>query len=250
MKLLPLLLVFTLPSAAHAYLPPAFFIYSKVAEQKAKNPVPTGVVLMVARPMAGGTEEILGSVVLSEWKASKGGWPSLSLIFEANQDSLIQTVSAFGIPVLKESDLFRVDKDKVKTLKDPPRPFYRVDQSVSLKRTRQTYAWVHGSKESEKSVWVEKDSFLPLKIAGPCPPSVSGLGWAKSGENKCEVEFRNLQALKRGNPQGARLTLWKDGSPVLFLSFDKVTSGKTLPPKDEDDRLPPEVKEITEAILH
>jgi hypothetical protein len=248
MKLLPLFVVLLASPNAHAYLPPAFFVYSKVVEPKAKSPAVNGVALTVSKPQAAGTEEILGSISLTDWKSGSGGWPTLSLIFDGDQEALVRAVSSFGLTVLKETELLRIDKDKSAAMKDPPHPFYRTDPHMSLKRTRQTYAWVHGNADG-KSVWIEKDSFLPLKIAAPCPSAASGLGWAKAGDNKCEVEFRNLGALKRGNFSSARLTLWKDGAPLLFFNFDKVATGKMQLPK-ADDRLSAEVKEIAETILH
>ncbi len=236
------------PIHAQAYLPPAFFIYERIAEQKAKTIV-SGIALTVARPQTAGTEEILGTLSLSEWKPESGGWPALSLIFQNDAGSLIDAVTAFGISVPKETELLRVEKEKLTAMKDPPHPFYRADKTMSLKRARQTYAWVHSRAETGRSVWVEKDSFLPLKILAPCPAAVASLGWAKSGENKCELEFRNLTALKRGNFQSARMTLWKDGAPLLFFTFDKIASGKIkLPPSD--GKLPTEVKEIAEIVLH
>ena len=201
----------------------------------------------MARPQASGTEEILGTIALTDWKGTSGGWPVLSLIFDSDQEALIQAVTGFGLNVLTENELLRIEKEKAGQMKDPPRPFYRTDPHMSLKRTRQTYAWVHG--RDDRSVWVEKDSFLPLKVAGPCPAPAAGLGWAETGENKCEVEFRNLGALKRGNFSSARLTLWKDGAQLLFLNFEKVATGKMLLPKS-DDRLTADVKEIAETILH
>lgn len=249
MKLGLVLALLALPLTARAYLPPSFFVYSKVVEQKAKTPV-TGVAMTISRPQSAGTEEILGTMVLQEWKAaSPQGWPTLSLIFENDPEALIQAVTGFGLTVLREPELLRVEKEKLASLKDPPHPFYKVDPNMSLKRTRQTYAWVHANSEAGKAVWVEKDSFLPLKVAGPCPSAASGLGWAKAGDNKCELEFRNLGAIRRGNFQSARLTLWKDGAPLLFLTFDKVTSGKAVLPKG-DENLPGDVKEIAEIILH
>lgn len=237
-----------LPGAAFAFLPPAFFIYSKLTEQKPKNTV-TGVALTVARPQTAGTEEILGTLMIPEIKPVPGGWPTLSLIFGTEQQALIQAVTAFGITVIPESDLLRVEREKLIVMKDPPVPFYKPDRTMSLKRARQTYAWVHSNAESGRSVWIEKDSFLPLKIAAPCPAGAVALAWAKAGDNKCEVEFRNLYALRRGNFQNARLTLWKDGAPLLFFTFDKLASGKTKPPPS-DGRLAPEVKDIAEIILH
>lgn len=236
------------PLAAHAYLPPAFFVYSRLVDQKAKNSI-TGVSITVARPQAGGTEEILGSLTLPEWHTTEGGWPTLSMIFYNDSEALIKAVTSFGLEVARETELLQVPRDKLMAMKDPPLPFYRPDPTMSLKRTRQTFAWVHSNAAAGKSVWVEKDSFLPLKIAAPCPPAAVNLVWAKPGENRCEMEFRNLLALRKGNFQSARLTLWKDGSPLLFLTFDKLASGKTkLAPAES--KLSPEVKEIAEAVLH
>jgi len=240
-------LVFT--SSAQAYLPPAFFVYLKLVEPRAKLPVVTGVNLTIARPQGSGTEETLGTISISDWKNKSGGWPTLSLIFEGDQEALIRAVAGYGLTVLREPELLRIEKEKAMAMKEPPRPFYRTDPNMALKRTRQTYAWVHGNNESGKSIWLEKDSFLPLKVSGPCPATAAGLGWAKAGANKCEVEFRNLHALKRGNFQSARLTFWKDGAPLLFLNFEKLTTGKVQLPKS-DDRLTPDVREIVETILH
>ena len=247
---LPLIASIFFSSPALAYLPPSFFVYSKLVEPKAKLTPVSGVAITIARPQSSGTEEILGSLSLPDWKSSPApGWPVLSLIFEGDQEALIQAIKNFGLSVPREHDLLRVEKEKLAGLKDPPNPFYKVDPGMSLKRTRQTYAWVHSDSASGKAVWVEKDTFLPLKVAAPCPSAATSLGWAKAGENKCEVEFRNLGALRRGNLQSARLTLWKDGAPLLFLTFDKLSNGKAALPK-ADEKLPPEVKEIAETILH
>jgi hypothetical protein len=233
---------------AAAYMPPAFSVYAHLAEQKAKTPV-TGVAVTISRPQAGGTEEILGTLSIPELTSPAGGWPTLSMLFAANEESLVRTVTAFGLTVTSESDLLRVEKEKLAAMKDPPQPFYKTDRTMSLKRARNTYAWVHGSTDGSRAVWVEKESFLPLKITAPCPSAASSFGWAKAGENKCELEFRNLYALRRGNYQSTRLTLWKDGTPLLFLSFDKLQTGKVkLPPPDE--KLSADVKEVAETILH
>lgn len=242
--LLPLLLT----AFAHAYLPPAFFLYSRIGDQKTKNPV-TGVAITVARPQASGTEEILGTTTVTMQEFTEGGWPGLSLIFHSDTAELLHAVSAFGLHVAPEHDLLRVDRARLAGMKEPPDPFYKTDPTMSLKRTRQTYAWVHSSTDGSRSVWVEKDSFLPLKVVAPCPPEAAALAWAKAGDNKCELEFRNLYALRHGNLQSARMTLWKDGAPLLFFTFDRLASGKTkLPPAD--GKLPPDVASIVQTILH
>jgi len=242
------LAIFLAPVAAFAFLPPAFYVYSRLAEQKNKNTV-TGVALTVARPQAGGTEEILGTLTIPEIKPAEGGWPTLNMIFGIDHQALVQSVTEFGLTVIPETELLRVERERLAAMKDPPRPFYKSDRTMSLKRARQTYAWVHSNSQTGQSIWIEKDSFLPLKIAAPCPAAAATLAWAKAGENKCEVEFRNLSALRRGNFQNARLTLWKDGAPLLFFTFDKLATGKNrLAPSD--GKLPADVKDIAETILH
>lgn len=236
------------PPAAHAYLPPSHYVYTKLGDQKPKVPV-TGVALTIARPQSGGTEEILGTLTITDWKPVKGGWPGLTILFHNDAESLVRSAEAFGLDVVPEAQLLRVERTKLYSMKEAPDPFYRFDPTMSLKRTRQTYAWVHSNLEAGRSLWVEKDTFLPLKIAAPCPAPVASLGWAKAGEGKCELEFRNLYALRRGNFQSARMVLWKDGAPLLFFSFDHLASAKAkLAPSD--GKLPDDVKEIAETILH
>lgn len=237
------------PASASAYLPPAFYVYSHIADQRAKTPAPS-LQISVSRPMGSGTEEVLGSITIPAWNPKPEGWPSLSLLFSGESDSLIQSVVSFGIPVAKESDLLRARADQVAAMKDPPKPFYKPDKRMGLKRYKQTYAWVH--RENNRAVWVEKDTFLPLKIEGPCPEEVKELSWAKSGENKCELEFRNVYSLRRGTPQNSRITIWKDGSPVLFFSFDRAVPPKAggVPALAAENKLPPNISAIADSILH
>lgn len=245
---LPFLAILIAPTA-HAYLPPAFYFYAKLAEQKGKATVQS-VTLGVSRPQAAGTEEALGSVTIvpaSGTRPPPGAWPAMSVLFESDPDALIRAVQAFGLSVAKETDLLRVSREQLNAMKEPPRPVYKADRTMSLQRSRQTYAWVHGNKESGKSVWAEKDTYLPLKIAAPCPEAATNLSWAKAGDNKCELEFRNLYALRRGNFQSARFTLWKDGAPLLFFNVERLGPARTGAP---EDKLSPDVKEIAETIFH
>jgi hypothetical protein len=248
-KLFALIASAIFPATASAYLPPAFYIYTHIAEQRAKTPNPS-LQISVSRPMGSGTEEVLGSLSLPAWEPQPQGWPSLSLLFSGDADSLIQSIVSFGIPVAKEADLLRAKPEQVAAMKDPPKPFYKIDKRMGLKRYKQTYAWVH--RENNKAVWIEKDTFLPLKIEGPCPEEVVELSWAKSGENKCELEFRNVYSMRRGTPQNSRITVWKDGNPVLFFSFDRVVAPKAggAPALTAETKLPANISAIANAILH
>ena len=237
------------PGRSEAYLPPAFHIYATIAEQRSKSATPS-FQFSVSRPSAAGTEELLGTMNVAAWRAQENGWPSLSLLFASDAESLVQSVSIFGIPVAKEIDLLRASKEQVSAMKEPPRPFYKTDRRMSLKRFRQTYAWVHSEKN--KSIWIEKDTFLPLKIQGPCPASVTDLPWVKPGENICELEFRNVYSLRRGSPQNSRITVWKDGAPVLFFTFDRVVlpKGNGAPGLAAESKLPAEIEAVAAIILH
>lgn len=237
------------PALAHAYLPPAFHVYANIAEQRAKAPSPS-LQISVSRPSAAGTEEVLGTISVASWRATDGGWPALSLLFSSDSDALTQSITAFGIPVAKETDLLRASREQIAAMKEPPKPFYKTDKRMKLKRYRQTYAWVH--KEGDKSVWVEKDTFLPLKIEGPCPSAVKDFGWVKPGNGVCELEFRNVYSLRRGTPQNSRITIWKEGSPVLFFTFDRVVPPKAggAPGLAPDSKLPADISSLADTILH
>lgn len=253
MKAAALLSLALLPFPAHAYIPPSFFVYAKLSEPREQAPNPS-LVLTVSRPAQGGTEEALGSITLPSWGPEENGWPVLSLLFSSKPEELIAAVEKFGLAVPREQDLLRVNKEQAAAMKEPPNPFYKSDKSMGLKRHRQTYAWVHsGPEESKKSVWIEKDTFLPLKVVAPCPPKTADLPWAKSGEGLCEVEFRNIWSLRRGSsPAGAKIILLKDGNPMLQFSFEKIAYPKTgtIAPGAAEAKVPDEVREIALAILH
>jgi hypothetical protein len=238
------LFLLTLPYSAFAYLPPAFFVYSQIAEQRAKTQLPF-LVITVSKPMGSDTEEVIGNFLLPPWQKEKGGWPTLSILLQGEAEELIQSVSQFGIPVQKETDLLRANKEQVSAMKAPPKPFYRLDKRMGLKRFRETYSWVH--KEADRSIWIEKDSFFPLKIEGPCPNEVAELSWAKAGENKCEVDFRNILSLRRGTPQNSRITLWKDGQRVLFFTIDRMLNSK--PSGSNLSGINTEIQSIANQIL-
>lgn len=239
---------------AHAYLPPSFYVYGRIAEQreqkgKEQPPLP-GVQISVSRPLDSGTEETLGSITLPSWPAMEGGWPSLTLLFANEKEQLIRAVNNFGVPVSKETELLRASREQIAGMKEAPRPFYRADKRMGLKRYKQSYSWVH--REGARAVWVEKDSFLPLKIEAPCPPAAAQLAWAKAGEGRCEMEFRNIASVRRGNPQSSRMLLWKDGAPLLFFSFERVVTPKAGAASSLtlQSTLPPGVQGVAETVLH
>lgn len=243
-----LLLTFLIPLSASAYIPPSFLIYSRIAEQREQAPAPA-LTLLVSRPASGGTEESLGTIQVQGWPAEDGAWPSLSLLFASKPDELMGAVEKFGLTVFREQDLLRVSKEQAAAMKEPPRPFYKNDKTMGLKRQRGNYAWVHTT--AEKSIWIEKDSFIPLKIAAPCPKQVNELPWAKSGEGKCELEFRNAWSLRKGTaPVGAKMILMKDGQPLLYYSFERISYPKAPLSSSLEVTLPDEIRDISNALLH
>ncbi len=243
-----LLLSIFLPLSALAQLVPGFYLYTHMAEQRGKAALPA-LVLSVSRPQSSGTEETLGTLSLNNWKPRSDGWPTLSLLFANEPDFLISAVQSFGIAVAKEQELLRASREQVAAMKEPPRPFYKPDRAMSMKRLRKTYAWVHSSADKSKSIWIERDTFLPLKIAAPCPEAVGDLSWAKSGDNQCEIEFRNISGLAQGRFQNARIALWKDGSPVLFFSFERISPARAGAAPTES-KLSGTLQELAEVLLH
>lgn len=232
-------------ATAFAYLPPAFYVYGQIAEMRAKTP-PPALQITLSRPQSAGTEESLGQISVPSWRPATNGWPSLSLLFSDQADALVQSVMAFGIPVAKEADLLRASREQIAAMREPPKPYYRPDRRMALRRHRQTYAWVH--REGAKEIWLEKDSLLPLKVVGPCPREVIDLSWAKAGENRCEMEFRNAYALRRGALSTARMLLWKDGTPLLFFSFEKA--GAKTEATAAESKVSEEARAAANILLH
>jgi len=239
--------LFIFITSGWAKLPPSFFIYEQISEAVTR-PNGTALTLSVSRPLGSGNEELLGTLNLPSWGNSPGGWPSLSLLFPTNKDQLKGAVKNFGLNISEEAELVRLPKEKIVTSKDPVNPFYKPDPRMFLRQLRGAYAWVH--EEEDRSIWVEKDTFLPLKIVAPCPEGVSGLGWSKGGAIACELEFKNIISARRGAPSNSRLTLWQDGAPLLFLSLDRVGNSRAF------DKMPPSagfsdaVKSVLDTILH
>ncbi|MGE3261446.1 MAG: hypothetical protein AB7K68_06685 [Bacteriovoracia bacterium] len=248
MKHLVLGFLLLLPVSASAYLPPAFFIYAETAAHRGKGVVP-GATFTVSRPLPTGGEEVIGNLTLPGLVAGAGSWPTLSLLFQSEEAPLTDAVRGFGLTIPREVDLLRASRDQAAAMKEAPRPFYKADPTVSMKRFHKTYAWVHSDKEGSRSIWIEKDTFLPLHIEGPCPKVE--LSWTKSGENRCAVEFRNVYPVRRGNTTGARITLLKDGVPVMYFSFDRLSAATTgAPVVSSDAKYPEEIKALAAVLFH
>lgn len=245
-----LIALFFISAPAWAYLPPSFFIYSQVAEHRGKGAIP-GAILTVSRPQPAGAEEILGTITLTGPVPEEGGgWPVFSLLFASDGAALIQAARAFGLSIPRETDLLRASKEQAAAMKEPPQPFYKTDPTVTLKRFRQTYAWVHSDKDIARSIWVEKDTFLPLKVEAACPKVE--LPWTKPGANRCAVEFRNVYSLRRGTVAGGRITLLKDDFPVLYFSFDRFTTAQnpgTLS-VSADAKFAEEIRAVATSLFH
>jgi hypothetical protein len=213
-------------SPAVAYIPPAFFVYEKVAEQRNKVPTPT-LTLSISRPLQANTEEVLGSVVVPVGvngpETPDQAWPGLTLIFSPEAQRIVGAIEAFGIPVSKETDLLRAPKEQLSAQREPPKSYYRPDERMALRRLRKSVAVVH--REGERSIWLEKDSFLPLKIVGPCPESILALEWVKGDSKICELEYRNIFSLRRGQQNG-KILIWRGDQPVLFISVERSAPNK------------------------
>jgi hypothetical protein len=242
---LTILITALFPLVAAAYLPPAFFVYAETAGHRGKGTIP-GATFTVSRPLPSGGEEVLGNLTIPGSVAGAGAWPSMSLLFQGDADALLEAVRGFGLTIPKETDLLRATREQAAAMKEAPHPFYRTDPTMSLKRFHKTYAWVHSNKEGTRSIWIEKDTFLPLHIEAPCPVELS---WTKSGENRCAVEFRNVYPLRRGTAAGGRIIFLKDGVPVLYFSFDRLSAAGTEAPVVSSDAKNAEEIKALAAVL-
>jgi hypothetical protein len=246
MKFLALLLFF--PLTASAFLPPAFYLYSEVASHRGKGTVP-GITFTVSRPLPTGGEEVIGGLTLPGLVSGPSAWPTLSLLFQSDDAALTESVRGFGLTIPKETDLLRATREQAAAMKDALRPFYKNDPTVSMKRFHKTYAWVHSDKDNARSIWIEKDTFLPLHIEAPCP--AVELPWTKAGENKCAVEFRNVYPLRRGNATGGRITFLKDGVPAVYFSVDRLSAASNGPAVvSSDSKNPEEIKALAAILFH
>ena len=279
-----LLLALLLCNSAHAYMPPAFFLYEKLAEVRNSPVQAAAFQLSIYRMRAGGTEEPLGEITQNLGASNDNEWPSLTLLISNDQAELVAAVQKFGLKVLDEQDLLITTKEKLEAMKQPPRRFYRKDPNVYLRRLSQVIAWVHASttpnNSASKSFWMEKENFLPLKVEAPCPellqdydPVLGGFvadlsklpvdttAGKKDALNptlrvsktpRCELEYRNVYGVRRMEFQAARLYIKRDGIALFQIRLEKILSTKNPENSANENtgKLDAKTRDLVSLFLH
>ncbi len=223
-------LLLTSHNSAHAFLPPSYFLVQKCAAERDRLSRAL-VKITVSRPAENNKtpEILLGESTLNypdaEQSSSdkKSTWPALAMFLESNEEFMLNAWKNFGIPVKAEAELLRIKKEQYQGMKDMPNPFYKIDHTVSLKRFKNTYAFVCTDHNKEKSIWIEKDSFTPLAIQGPCPDNLSSLADLKGTEgNTCELQFEKNLFHKNPSTRLGKILLRKSNKTLLVFRITKV----------------------------
>ena len=148
-------------------------------------------------------------------------WPLLRLFLETERDRLLDSWKQFGLPAPHEEELITYAPEEIAAAKVAPHPFYRNDESTSLKRLKKKIVYTLQSKDKRRSLSFDKMSFYPLAMQGPCPKSIRQLDWGADENGICSLEFHyNLNRSRFMIP--SRTTLLLDGRPIVELKVLKV----------------------------
>ena len=255
MKLIAYFIFFLLGcSEARAYIPPAYFIYEQMAQPREKSSR-YSYQIQVSKPVSpiSNMEENLITYVHEFPVPAEGGWPVLSLLFSSSSKEIETSVEKFGISTVSEDALLVAPKEEIIALKDTPKTYYRPDPQMELKRYKQSYAWSHvesnPATSGARSVWMEMDTFIPLKITGPCPKQLDELPWILPGEGTCELEYKNVFSLKAAPKQTYKLVFSKNNAPALLIVIERTNSKPSSPPLSENKIIEP-LFQLVQTLLH
>ncbi|NUM88514.1 MAG: hypothetical protein HUU37_04845 [Bdellovibrionales bacterium] len=221
------LLLVLLSAEAPAYLPPAHLLAKRIAESH--DPAKL-VLAKVGVYRAGETASDADSLLWEEHALiplqgtprSPERWPGLSILLESDPARLMEGLRRFGLAVVPETALLRHPLEKVRAMKDPPRPFYLPDPSMSFQRVGKRMAWVSTSADGARSLWVEKDSFFPIKLQGPCPASVEEISWANSSDLPCELLYESVTGLQNARGGKVSLLVRRNGQNLIRFRINRV----------------------------
>ncbi len=213
-------------TSAYAYVPPSFFLAEKITSGRDEvTNLLAQIEVYHAAPSAKEADEQLWQQYVqlpSTFSSDSAPWPGLSILAESDKDRLVTALKKFGLPVTSEEALARYRSDQLHTMKETPRPFYNVDPNMSLRRNGKQLAWVLTSTDGTRSLWVEKNTFFPIFLRGPCPKSVEEISWAKSGDEPCELHFESISGIKTSAVKRTAAVLKKNGQPLIKFVIKKT----------------------------
>ncbi|MEK6579273.1 MAG: hypothetical protein AABZ55_08625 [Bdellovibrionota bacterium] len=88
----------------------------------------------------------------------------VAILFDSNSAQLVAALKGKGIPVKTQEDFAGIDDEATRSIKE----------ATSLARLGSTVAWVIGPRGESPQLWVEKDTFLPLKLIYAFPSGYQG----------------------------------------------------------------------------
>lgn len=186
---------------ARASVPPSYYIAERIAKRKAAAELQTAILQIELLKPGNGQEGASGAklwqgnifynAARSPSALTPGHWPLVALLLEPDTNKLMGNLRSFGIPMNREEDL--VNKRARADAKANPEAeivFYKKEETLSVKRWEaERLAWQIAKADASQKFLVEKDSFNPLALIGPCP---DGLGSSFLGGNEaCALRFQN-----------------------------------------------------------
>ena len=234
---------------SYAYVPPSHFIASKITQKKQSwNSVLITFSLLKLKKGKQQKQELLWNSFLvyhnmekqsvatnkemsakkeeeeeEEEKQQKDSWPLLELFLEKNPTKLIKSWKNFQLDVAQEEELALFTTEEIKSLGEIPKPFYRIEENASYRRLQNKVVWSYESKDKSRALLIEKDSFLPLMIFGPCPDGSTKIQnvFTSGAATACFVKFAyNSQWRKFSIPKKSTLNI--NGRDILMLRIDSI----------------------------
>jgi hypothetical protein len=222
------LLVLLVCNNAFAYAPPIHFQVKKIVENH--TPFNSASVLITTLKPAQDNQSV-DEVLWQESipYSSKTNWPILALLMEPKEDALMAAWKNFGLLAPSEQELLAHKPAQFKAMENSPRPFYRFNPQLSLKRFAGGIAYASENSQSGKAIYIERDTFLPISVSGACPSDLQKLSWAKRSSAICKIEFERGNQFKPGSSRAFRVILKNETQSLLIFRIDsaKINPGKS-----------------------
>lgn len=217
-------------SDALAYVPPSYFMADRLA--KRRSGLESAVVQFeIFKPAADkdkapATFLWKGSLVYFSGKAggklSPGTWPVLETILDPEGNRVLAAWKSFGLPVNREEELV-IRRGRASKEGDDDGAFYRRENSLSIRRYENKIAWQLSDADQKKRLLIEKDSFDPVAMIGPCPAELTStfLGAAREAQ-ECALEFRYEGG--GGNALQTPATVWLkiNGHEFAYMKINRI----------------------------
>jgi hypothetical protein len=219
-----------------AYIPPSHFIVKSIASKHAgprlirvrgqvtalENDKPTGVHFKTVTYFNPQTRELKSwamddanqKLYLLERKTDKDKFPAgAEILFETVPKTLGDTLKEKGVPIRSEDELTAMASEVER----------RTSETEFLSRWKNTVAWVVGKRDkSDTQLWVEKDSFFPIRL----------LLADKFDDEVAELQFEGFKYYKDFPYPKVTLGFKKGSVAVLRDDFTDLVAATDFKDKD------------------